>query len=59
MGCGNCVVTCPQEALEMEIVHDVDWIPDDWADDNNWNINGENTADYVEKQRALKFGAQK
>ncbi len=43
----------------MEIVHDVDWIPDDWADDNNWNINGENTADYVEKQRALKFGAQK
>lgn len=59
MGCGNCVVTCPQEALEMEIVHDVDWIPDDWADDNNWNINGENTADYVEKQRALKFGVQK
>lgn len=51
MGCGNCVVTCPTKALKMKIVHDVDWIPDYWADDNNWNINGENTADYIEKQK--------
>lgn len=54
MGCGNCVVTCPQKALQMEIVHDVDWVPDYWAEDNNWNINGENTADYVEEQRKHK-----
>ena len=52
MGCGNCVVTCPAGALRMQVVHDVDWIPDYWADDNNWNIPGENTADYIEKLRA-------
>lgn len=52
MGCGNCVVTCPGSALQMKIVHDVQWIPDDWAEDNNWNIPGENTADYIEKLRA-------
>lgn len=54
MGCGNCVVTCPSEALQMQIVHDVDWIPDLWADDNNWNIPGENTADYIDKLRQQK-----
>ena len=27
-GCGNCVVTCPTNALKMKIVHDPDWIPD-------------------------------
>lgn len=52
MGCGSCVVTCPAGALRMQVVHDVDWIPDYWADDNNWNIPGENTADYIEKLRA-------
>ena len=46
------VVTCPAGALRMQVVHDVDWIPDYWADDNNWNIPGENTADYIEKLRA-------
>ena len=52
MGCGSCVVTCPAGALRMQVVHDVDWIPDYWADDNNWNIPAENTADYIEKLRA-------
>ena len=41
-----------QFPLRMQVVHDVDWIPDYWADDNNWNIPGENTADYIEKLRA-------
>ncbi len=28
-GCGNCVVKCPVKALNMKIVHDPDWIPDE------------------------------
>lgn len=49
MGCGSCVVGCPNKALRMKIVHDVDWIPDVWEEDNNWNIDGENTPDYLEQ----------
>lgn len=28
-GCGNCVVTCPTQALHMQIVHGPEWIVDE------------------------------
>lgn len=51
MGCGNCVVTCPSKALKMQIVHDVDWVPDLWEEDNNWNIPEENDRNYLKNQK--------
>ena len=35
----------------MQIVHDVDWVPDLWEEDNNWNIPEENDRNYLKNQK--------